>query len=119
MVGAHRHAASEIGLGLAGAGVPRMIRDMIAADILPDYRLEELPGDILRVTPRRVVQAGPGGLAPLPGDTLDAARRLAPGWDVHVLEADWRAVWEASGRKPLRSPDRAFLGWVTKRVKSV
>ena len=34
----------------------RMIRDMIAEDHLPDYRLEELPGDLLRVTPRRVTR---------------------------------------------------------------
>ena len=93
----------------------KMIRDMIAADILPDYRLEETPGDILRVTPRRVAAAGPG-LAPLAPATLEAARRLAPGWDVHALEADWRAVWAASGRRPLRAPDRAFLGWVGKRL---
>jgi len=96
----------------------KMIRDMIAADLLPDYRLEEIPGDILRVSPRRVAPAGPGGLAPLSGDTLEAARRLAPGWDVHGLEAEWRAVWEASGRMALRSPDRAFLGWVTKRLQA-
>jgi plasmid replication initiation protein len=97
----------------------KMIRDMIVADLLPDYRLEEMPGDILRVTPRRALQpAGLVGLGPLSGETLDAARRLAPGWDVHALEADWRAVWESSGRKPLRAPGRAFLGWVTKRLQA-
>jgi plasmid replication initiation protein len=95
----------------------KMIRDMIVADVLPDYRLEETPGDILRVTPRRASAVGSQGLAPLSSDTLEAARRLAPGWDVHALEADWRAVWNASGRKALRMPDRAFLGWVKKRVQ--
>jgi plasmid replication initiation protein len=97
----------------------RMIRDMIAADVLPDYRLEEARGDILRVTPRRAPAdpSWPPGLTlPLAAETLDKARALAPGWDVHALAADWRAVWEASGRKPLRSPDRAFLGWVGKRM---
>ncbi len=107
----------------SGSGSPlrvfrKMIRDMIAADTLPDYRLEELEGDILRVTPRResAVLAGAAGLAPLGSETLDRARDLAPGWDVYALEAEWRRVWADTGRKPLRSPDRAFLGWVAKRV---
>lgn len=95
----------------------KMIRDMIEADTLPDYRLEEGEGDLLRITPRRAPVAGFGtGLAPLATATIDAARGSAPGWDVYALEAEWRAVWEASGRKPLRAPDKAFLGWVAKRV---
>ena len=32
----------------------RMIRDMIAADHLPDYELSEGPGDVIHVRPRRV-----------------------------------------------------------------
>ena len=41
----------------SGSASPRrvfraMLRDMIAANALPDYLLEEEPGDILRVTPR-------------------------------------------------------------------
>jgi len=104
----------------SGSGSPlrvfrKMVRDMIAADPLPDYRLEERSGDLLRVTPRQAVILGPD-LPALSVDTLEAARRRAPGWDVYALEADWRAVWEASGRKPLRAPARAFLGWVDRRV---
>jgi hypothetical protein len=38
-----------------------------------------------------------------------------PGWDVYALEADWRAMWNRSGRPRLRSPDAAFLGWLKKR----
>jgi hypothetical protein len=94
-----------------------MIRDMIAADNLPDYQLEEVPGDMLRVTPRRLVEEaarGPG----LRPETLEAARDLMPGWDVYALEAEWRGVWQVSGRPPLRSPDKAFLGWVKKRNPS-
>ena len=95
----------------------RMIRDMIAADHLPDYRLAEVPGDILCVTRREVVVlpgAGQGGPV-LKAATLEAGRALAPGWDIYALEAEWRAIWERSGRPPLRSPDAAFLGWLRKR----
>ena len=55
----------------------RMIRDMIAADHLPDYEISEAPGDIIHVRPRRVKLAP--GEGPRPGpEALDEARRLMP-----------------------------------------
>jgi len=104
----------------SGSNSPRrvfrkMIRDMIAADHLPDYHLEELPGDMLRVTARQVVEA-PGAAPVLRPETLEAARAMAPGWDVYALEADWQSVWRATGRQALRDADKAFLGWLRKRL---
>ena len=91
------------------------IRAMIAANHLPDYDLEEGPGDMLIVRRERVVDQD----APRPSaDALEAARSLAPGWDVYALEADWRAFWAESGRQRLTSPDKAFLGWVRARATS-
>jgi hypothetical protein len=103
----------------SGSASPRrvfrkMIRDMVAQDHLPDYRLAEEPGDILCVRRRDVVVL-PGEGPVLRAATLDEARALAPGWDVHALEAEWRGVWQRSGRPVLRSPDAAFLGWLKKR----
>lgn len=109
----------------SGSASPRrvfrkMIRDMIAADPLPDYTLSEEPGDLVRVAPREVVEgrrttAGEG--APLlPAAALEEARALAPGWDVHALEADWRGYWAASGRPRIAAPRKAFLGYVRARV---
>jgi plasmid replication initiation protein len=101
----------------AGSASPRrvfraMLREVVAADPLPDYTLV-LDADILRVAPRVVVEmAAP----PLSSDTLDAARRIMAGADVHALEAEWRAWWRATGSPRLRSADRAFLGWVAKRA---
>lgn len=92
----------------------RMIRDMIVADTLPDYELAEEPGDILRVT-RRDVVVQPGEGPVLSEASLDQARALAPGADVHALAAEWRAVWLRTGRPRLRSADAAFLGWLGKR----
>ena len=103
----------------SGSASPRrvfraMLREIIAADSLPDYRLEELPGDLIEVTPRRLVESAAGvALARPSPEALEAARAIAPGADVHALEAEWRARFE--GRGP-RDTDRAFLGWVKLRT---
>jgi len=100
----------------SGSNSPRrvfrkMIRDIIAADHLPDYQLAEEPGDIIRVTPRDVVLKP--GQAPMPGPAaLDAARTLAPGMDVYALVAEWQSYWARSGRQTLRNTDAAFVGFV-------
>ena len=100
----------------SGSASPRrvfraMLREVIAADTIPDYVLAEEPGDILRVTPRAVVLEPHAGPQASP-EALDEARRLVPGADVHALQADWRAFWARSGRPRLRSADAAFLGFV-------
>jgi len=94
----------------------RMLRDMIAAQHLPDYLMEEQPGDLIRVTPRAQMIEAPTPPPRLSPAALEAARGMMPGWDVYALEADWRAVWARSGAPKLRSPDAAFLGWVKKRA---
>jgi plasmid replication initiation protein len=95
----------------------KMMRDMIAADALPEYHLAEEPGDILCITRRDVVvEAGPADQGPaLRPATLETAREMMPGWDVYALLAEWRAMWRHSGRPRLRAPDAAFLGWLKKR----
>lgn len=104
----------------SGSASPRrvfrkMIRDMIAADHLPDYAMQEEPGDLIRFTLRDgVVETVPPPV--LKAETLEAARALVPGQDIYALEADWRGYWVSTGRPKLRSPDRAFLGFVTARA---
>jgi plasmid replication initiation protein len=104
----------------SGSGAPVRVfraamRRMIAEDALPDYRLAEDPGDVIRVTRRRAAAADAAG--PVFGAaTVEAVRALAPGWDAYALEADWREVWEASGRPRLSAPEAAYLGWVRARV---
>ena len=95
-----------------------MLREIIKADTIPDYVLVEEPGDIICVTPRAAVvdPATPLSGPLLSSDALEAARKLLPGADVYALEADWRGFWIASGRPALRSPDKAFLGWVKTKV---
>jgi len=94
----------------------RMLRDMIAADHLPDYAMEELDGDLIRFTPRGRMIEAPATPPRLSEAARERAREMMPGWDVYALEADWRAIWARSGAPRLRSPDAAFLGWVRKRA---
>jgi plasmid replication initiation protein len=90
------------------------VRRMITANHLPDYTLTEGPADSLIVTRRRAAEGA--DIPPLSPDTYDAARGLAPGFDVYGLEAEWRAWWAETGRVRLGAPDRAFLAWVVKRA---
>jgi len=105
----------------SGSASPRrvfrkMLRDMIAADHLPDYTMEEQPGDLIRFAPKDRMIEAPATPPRLSAAALERAREMMPGWDVYALEADWRAVWARTGAPKLRSPDAAFLGWVKKRA---
>lgn len=105
-----------------GSASPRrvfraMLREIIREGRLPDYDLAEEAGDIVRVTPKAVVlEPGEGRGPQLSPEALDEARRLMPGADVYALEAEWRAMWAAMGRKRLQSPDKAFLGWIRRHA---
>lgn len=95
-----------------------MLRETIRENHLPEYLLQEEPGDLIRITPRAAV-VEPGRAGPLlSAAALEEARSLIPGADVYALEAEWRAVWLASGRPALRSADKTFTGWVRKRAAS-
>lgn len=105
----------------SGSASPRrvfrkMLRDMIAADHLPDYEMTEEPGDLIRFAPRGGLVSPDTPPPTLSPEALDEARRLMPGADVYALEADWRGVWARSGAPRLRKPDAAFIGWVKKRA---
>ncbi|MGV8988687.1 MAG: replication initiator protein A [Cypionkella sp.] len=120
----------EVLLKKSGSTSPRrvfraMLREIIRADGLPDYRIEEEPGDLLSFRPRTVIEpeepadptlphAGPR-LPPLAPETFATARTLTPGADVYALESEWRSWWASTGRPKIQAPDRAFLAWVKTR----
>lgn len=115
----------------------KMIRDLVASDHLPDYTLS-FHNDVLTVRPRdggpvaRGFAQSAKGTARDPSpeaegspqivrgaflapESLEAARALMPGADVHALAADWLLHWERTGRPGLSNPDAAFLGFVRGR----
>jgi hypothetical protein len=48
-------------------------------------------------------------------DTYEKARACAPGWDIYVLEAEWKAWGAQQKRWPPANPDGAFIGFCKKR----
>ncbi|WP_102110310.1 replication initiator protein A [Oceaniglobus roseus] len=107
----HKKSGSAAPLRVFRAALRRMIAD----GHLPDYTMAEEPGDAILFTRIRARAAG-AELAPLAPETHAAARAAAPGWDVHALEAEWRAWWAETGRPHLVAPDRAFLAWLAGRT---
>jgi hypothetical protein len=47
-------------------------------------------------------------------DALTEARSAAPGWDVYVLESEWRSWMAEGGLDAPKNPDKAFLGFCRK-----
>lgn len=110
----HKKSGSAAPLRVFRAALRKMIEDAG----LPDYRMCEEPGDVIRFSRTGVVEdENTADLLPRFGpEVLDAARLLAPGADVYALEAEWRAWWIETGRPRLTSAESAFLAWVKTRV---
>ena len=107
----HAKAGSDAPLRVFRAALRRMIVD----DNLPDYEMSEDASDVMVITRKRLIEDDIA-LPRFDVATLDAARTMAPGWDIYALEAEWRGFWVASGRQKLARPDKAFLGWLRGRI---
>lgn len=110
----------EVLLKKSGSSSPRrvfraMMREMIKADSLPDYMLEELPGDLIQVR-RRKAKEPVVVLEQLSEEALATARALMPGADVYALEAQWQSEGRAGTRRG--SADKAFVSWVQDMVNN-
>jgi len=53
----------------------------------------------------------------LGAEAYDDARLVAPGYDVHYLEQEWRSWWVESGTPELGHPARAFVAFCKSRYK--
>ena len=97
----------------------RMISKVITANseqqYLPDYTFS-LTGDLLTVRPIKVRRADSSikTLPPLKSETYEKARSHAQGWDIRVLEDDWRS-WVADKKINVRFPDKAFIDFCKQR----
>ncbi|MGR3746396.1 MAG: replication initiator protein A [Pseudooceanicola nanhaiensis] len=97
--------------------IGKIIVDDEQHDHMPDYTFT-IEGDNVVVRPKRLIDEQ----LPLPnlsslhlkGDTYDAARRAAPGWDVHYLETEWRS-WVVDKGIAVKDADRHFVSFCKKR----
>ncbi|TWT35185.1 Replication initiator protein A [Posidoniimonas corsicana] len=90
--------------------ITRITREHAVHQHIPDYDVWLDENDMVNFTNRlrRDERATEwDGRILLAAETYDAARRLAPGWDVYMIEQEWRA-WLTD--RP-RRPDAAFLGF--------
>lgn len=92
------------------------MKEIATHDHLPDYHVSfDDERDMVVFTGRGTIISINGhaqlAIPPLKSDTYQKARTAAPGWDVHLLEEEWR-TWATEAPK---SPDAAFLGFCKKR----
>lgn len=101
----------------------RAIRHLAAEDHLPDYRVEFDPEtDKVRFINRGSMLAHKGAAEPWRGnldpEAYAEARSVARGWDVYMLEREWR-VWLAENEIEPKNPERHFVKfcatWFEKR----
>ncbi len=88
------------------------MKDMARTNHLPDYevRFDEVRDIVIFLGRGTImpVESNPRPILPgLAPETYQQARQVAPGWDVHMLEQEWRAWTKAVPH----NPDRAFIGF--------
>jgi plasmid replication initiation protein len=102
----------------------RLIQNIVEHDRthahIPDYGVD-LVDDMVIFTNRYSVleetsfsTANGFSAARLSPDTLSEARSAAPGWDVYMLESEWRSWMADGGLDAPKNPDKAFLGFCRK-----
>ncbi|KMK63837.1 replication initiator protein A [Puniceibacterium sp. IMCC21224] len=95
------------------------LREIATHNHLPDYLVayDEVRDMVIFKGRGTVVAIDPAEkvfIPPLSSETYDHARRVAPGWDVRVLEQEWRS-WADEIPK---NADAAFLGFCKRRSES-
>lgn len=98
-----------------------IIEDDKTHNHMPGYSFHlAADSDIVEMRPKagtqRVSPALQQHLFPIQPDTYERARVLAPGWDVHALEADWRG-WIGKKEIQPRRADAHFLAFCKRRGK--
>jgi Replication initiator protein A len=84
-------------------------------DHLPDYSFT-LNGSIVEIRPKsgNFTPTLPGLLIRLSPAIYETGRALAPGWDIHTIESEWRAWIEKKGITPRRA-EAHFLAFCKRR----
>ncbi len=93
------------------------VREIVAANQLPDYEIALSDDDQVTFTNRakkHLATVQQTGFILLKPETYEKARAAAPGWDIHVLEQQWRE-WMSKKKELPRRPDSAFVAFCRKK----
>jgi plasmid replication initiation protein len=90
----------------------KVITDNLTHNHMPDYTFE-LVDHKLVVRPIKKTLASTS-LPSLKSDTYEEARYHAQGWDIRVLEAEWRD-WVAAKNITVQHPDKNFISFCKQR----
>jgi len=97
--------------------VGKIIEDDAQHDHMPDYAYS-CDEEIVIVRPKKstgqTTLALPYSSLLIDPDTYEDARRLAPGWDIHSLEDEWRS-WVLGKQIIVKEPNAHFLSFCRKR----
>jgi len=93
----------------------KIIEDDAEHNHMPDY-VFIIEGDIVMVRPKRDVapMPFPPPILRLNSETHEDARRVAPGWDMHHLEDEWRS-WVLDKGIAVKDPDKHFMSFCKRR----
>lgn len=107
----------KIGSSSALREFRRAIREIVADNQLPDYEIALSDDDQVAFTNRakkHLATVQQTGFILLKPETYEKARAAAPGWDIHVLEQQWRE-WISKKKELPKRPDSAFLAFCRKK----
>ena len=94
--------------------ISKVVKDNAYQQYIPEYTFT-LEGELLTVRPiKSATTSTTNQLAPLQSDTYEEARKYAAGWDIRVLEAEWRS-WVYSKNIKVRNADSNFISFCKKR----
>lgn len=95
----------------------RMLKNLAEYNHLPDYSVSfDVEGDMVTFINRNITEVTPSPTLSnihLDPETYHDAKTVAAGWDVYMLEREWREWMSEAPRKP----DKAFLGFCRKWVE--
>ncbi|MFG5383626.1 replication initiator protein A [Yoonia sp. R2-816] len=97
----------------------RSLRQLVEGDHLPDYSVS-FKGDtdlivfVNRGSMHKEVMLVEGPRIALSSKAYEDAREVAPGWDIYLLESEWKGWMMDGGLDAPKNPDRAFVGFCRK-----
>ena len=93
--------------------ISKVIKDNTEQQYIPDYTFS-LDGDLLTIRPIKTEVRAASTLPQLKPSTYDDARLYARGWDIRVLESEWRS-WVMDKEIQVKNPDANFISFCKTR----